>query len=107
VDAASDVYLIDTWNDRVLKLSAGFGEQTVPPFTGIESPGAVAVDTEGNVYVTDGSDRVVKLTAGSNDQTVLPSTVLSGPTDVTVDRAGNVYVVDSSGFGRVVKLEAS
>jgi glucose/arabinose dehydrogenase len=35
------------------------------------------------------------------------STVLNRPTDVAVDGAGNVYVVDNSGFGQVVKLEAS
>ena len=53
VDAAGNVYLTDTGNDRVLKLAAGSNEQTVLPFTGLHSPGAVAVDTDGNVYITD------------------------------------------------------
>jgi DNA-binding beta-propeller fold protein YncE len=60
------------------------------------------------VYVIDGENRqVVKFAAGSNEQTAMPSTILNGPSDVAVDGAGNVYVVDSSGFGQVVKLEAS
>jgi DNA-binding beta-propeller fold protein YncE len=68
----------------------------------------VAVDRAGNVYVVDGRDRqVVKVAAGSNEQTAVPSTVLNGPNDVAVDGAGNMYVVDNSGFGQVVKLEAS
>jgi DNA-binding beta-propeller fold protein YncE len=108
VDAAGAVYLTDTWNDRVLKLAAGSNDQTVLPLTGLEYHEGVAVDRAGNVYVVDGRDRqVVKVAAGSNEQTAVPSTVLNGPNDVAVDGAGNMYVVDNSGFGQVVKLEAS
>ena len=39
--------------------------QTVLPFTGLNNPWGVAVDTAGSVYVTDGNNnRVVKLAAG-------------------------------------------
>jgi serine/threonine protein kinase, bacterial len=101
VDAAGNVYLTDTGNDRVLKLAAGSNEQTVL------HPGGLAVDAAGDVYVIDRKNRqVVKFAAGSNDQTAVPSTVLNGPEDVAVDGVGNVYVVDNSGFGQVVKLEA-
>jgi len=67
----------------------------------------VAVDTAGNVYVTDGNRQVVKLAAGSNDQTVLPFSGLGWPRGVAMDAANNVYVLDHSGFGQVVKLAAS
>ena len=108
VDAAGAVYLTDTWNDRVLKLAAGSNHPTELPLTGLEYPEGLAVDSAGNVYVVDGRDRqVVKVAAGSNEQTAVPSTVLNGPNDVAVDGAGNMYVVDNSGFGQVVKLEAS
>jgi serine/threonine protein kinase, bacterial len=46
----------------VLKLAAGSSTQEVLPFTGLKNTGGVAVDSTGNVYVTDYSnDRVVKL----------------------------------------------
>jgi DNA-binding beta-propeller fold protein YncE len=118
VDAAGNVYLTDTGNDRVLKLAAGSNEQTVLPFTGLHSPGGVAVDTAGNIYITDyvtaatdfnvPNSRVVKLAAGSTDQTVLPFTGLDYPRRVAVDTAGNVYVADNTRGAdtKVVKLAA-
>jgi DNA-binding beta-propeller fold protein YncE len=108
VDGAGSVYVTDGPNNRVLKLAAGSTDQTVLPLTGLQYPNGLAVDTAGDVYVIDGENRqVVKFAAGSNDQTAMPSTVLNGPSEVAVDGAGNVYVVDSSGFGQLVKLEAS
>jgi DNA-binding beta-propeller fold protein YncE len=77
--------------------------QTVLPFTGLEDPDDLAVDSAGNVYVTDEhrvkvensfphvTTRVIKLPAGSNTQIVLPQFVharlLPGP-------AGAVWVMD-------------
>jgi len=80
----------------------------VLPLTGIVSASGVAVDSAGTVYVNDDpNNRVVKLAAGSTAQTELPLTGLEYPDGLAVDSAGNVYVVDNSGFGQVVKLEAS
>ena len=108
VDAAGNVYLTDTGNDRVLKLAAGSNEQTVLPFTGLKTPTGVAVDGAGGVYVTDGPhNRVLKLAAGSTEQTVLPLTGLQYPNDLAVDTAGDVYVTDySHSENKVVKLAA-
>jgi serine/threonine-protein kinase len=65
----------------------------------------VAVDTVGNVYVTDTYRQLVgKLAAGATGATTLPFTGLSYPLGVAVDNAGNVYVADSS--NRVLKLAA-
>ena len=76
------------------------------PFTGLNSPGGVAVDTAGNVYVADhGNNRVLKLAAGSTTPTVLPFTGLNSPGGVAVDTAGTVYVADT-GNNRVLKLAA-
>ena len=56
----------------------------------------MAVDTTGDLYVTDcANDRVLKLAAGSATQTVLPFTGLNGPSGVAVDTAGNLYVTDT------------
>jgi hypothetical protein len=58
----------------------------------------VAVDSAGNVYVTQsGSPRVVELDAGSNTPKDLPN----GPNDpgcVAIDRTGNLYVVEQGSY---------
>jgi serine/threonine protein kinase, bacterial len=90
-----------------VKLAAGSATQTVLPFTGLSYalyPWGVAVDTAGDLYVTDGSNnRVLKLAAGSATPSVLPFTGLKNPSAVAVDAAGNLYVTDF-GNNRVVKL---
>jgi serine/threonine protein kinase, bacterial len=49
----------------VLKLAAGSSTQTVVPFTGLNTPFGVAVDSAGNLYASDaGNNRVLKLPAG-------------------------------------------
>ena len=87
-------------NNRVLKLAAGSTTQTVLPFTGLNHPAGVAVDTAGNLYVVDwGNNRVLKLAAGSTTQAVLPFTGLNDPDGVAVDAAGNLYVTDRTTTG--------
>ncbi|MGH3551298.1 MAG: serine/threonine-protein kinase PknD [Mycobacterium sp.] len=83
--------------------------QTVLPFKGIDfrlSPSGVALDPDGNVYVTSESmyGRVVKLATGSTTPTVLPFSALYQPQAVAIDTAGTVYVSDFN--NRVVKLDA-
>ncbi len=82
--------------------------QTELQFTGLNfrlSPGGVALDTEGNIYVTNQGmyGRVVKLAAGSTNQTVLPFDGLNYPEGGAVDAGGSVYVADR-GNNRVMKL---
>ncbi|CPR12012.1 Ser/Thr protein kinase D [Mycobacterium bohemicum DSM 44277] len=83
--------------------------QTELPFTGIDfrlSPGGVALDKAGDVYVTSEGmyGRVVELPAGSSTPTVLPFSGLYQPQGLAVDGAGAVYVADFN--NRVVKLTA-
>jgi serine/threonine protein kinase, bacterial len=84
--------------------------QVVLPFTGLDLPEGVAVDSTGNVYVTDSNHaRVLKLGAGATTQAVLPFTGLSLPNGVAVDSAGDVYVLAAGLYGanyRVLKLAA-
>ena len=94
--------------------TASASRQTVLPFTGLETPGDLAVDAAGNVYVTDThqvkvdngfpnvTTRVIKLPAGSNAQPVLPQFVQS---QLTTDPAGAVWVIDT-GNEKLVKLAA-
>ena len=83
--------------------------QTVLPFNGIDfrlSPGGVALDKAGDVFVTSEGmyGRVVELAAGSNTTTVWPFAGLYQPQGLAVDGAGSVYVADFN--NRVVKLAA-
>jgi serine/threonine-protein kinase len=79
------------------------------PFNGIDfrlSPGGVALDKAGDVYVTSEGmyGRVVELAPGASNPTVLPFSGLYQPQGLTVDGAGTVYVADFN--NRVVKLAA-
>jgi serine/threonine protein kinase, bacterial len=83
--------------------------QTTLPFTGIDfrlSPGGVALDKAGDVFVTSEAmyGRVVELPAGSSTPTVLPFSGLYQPQGLAVDNAGAVYAADFN--NRVVKLAA-
>jgi serine/threonine-protein kinase len=83
--------------------------QTVLPFNGIDfrlSPGGVALDKAGDVFVTSEGiyGRVVELAAGSSTPTVLPFSGLYQPQGLAVDNAGAVYVADFN--NRVIKLAA-
>jgi serine/threonine-protein kinase len=83
--------------------------QTELPFTGIDfrlSPGGVALDKSGDVFVTSEGmyGRVVESTPGSSAPTVLPFSGLYEPQGLAVDGDGAVYVADFN--NRVVKLTA-
>jgi sugar lactone lactonase YvrE len=99
------VYLAGLFGHLVW-LQATSTAYTVLPFTGLNYPSSVAVDSAGDVYVSDcRNNRVVKLATGSSTPTVLPFTGLRCSGGVAVDSAGDVYVTDY-GNNRVVELAA-
>ncbi|MGH9939104.1 MAG: hypothetical protein ACREAM_22925, partial [Blastocatellia bacterium] len=130
IDAVGNLFVADSENRRVRKVSAsgvintiaGNGERGVvysgqPAINSpMISPKAVAVDPQGNLYITDfgvskvGADGIINRIAGDNvvgpfrDEGGPPLTLLlSAPAGVAVDRAGNLYVADSIGH-RVVLI---
>ena len=111
IDAAYNIYVTDTANNRVLQLpSNSNATQTALSLTGLKNPHGVAVET-GAIYVTDsGNNRVLKLkidpTTKATTQSILPFTGLNNPTGVALDGQGNLYVVDT-GNNRVLKLAKS
>lgn len=69
--------------------------------TGLNSPSGVAVDSGGNVYVTNTyGNSVLKLAAGTWASSTVPIS-LNTPTGIAVDTSGNVFVVDS--FNNAIK----
>ncbi|MBP2002493.1 streptogramin lyase, partial [Paenibacillus shirakamiensis] len=125
VDSSGNVYVADTSNHRIQKLTlstntwsewkkvgggvgSGLGE-----FNG---PSAVAVDSSGNVYVADsGNHRIQKLTLSTNTWSEWKKVgggagiglgEFNNPRGVAVDSSGNVYVADSSNH-RIQKLTLS
>ena len=123
VDATGNVYIADTLNNRIRKVSNGIittvaGNGT-PGFSGdggpataasLDRPYGVAVDADGNVYIADSSNNRIRKVANGNITTVAgngkaafagdggPATAasLNWPTVVTIDAAGNLYIADSN-----------
>ncbi|MBL7990317.1 MAG: SBBP repeat-containing protein [Candidatus Kapabacteria bacterium] len=121
VDAVGNVYVADTDNSRIRKITsagqvttlAGSGRNGYADGTGtlaqFSSPAGVALDGSGNVYVADiGNNRIRKITsvgqvttlAGSGSNGYADGTGTSAqfnnPFGVALDGSGNVYVADLS-----------
>lgn len=126
VDASDNVYVADTFNQTIRKItSAGVvttlagnailagaldGQGTLAMFN---FPSGVAVDGSGNVYVADTSNQTIrKVTAAGNVTTLAGTTGAAGnvdglaakaqfntPCGLVADASGNVYVADSGNQG--------
>jgi uncharacterized protein (TIGR03437 family) len=119
VDSAGNVYIADSENYRVRKVSngviatvAGNGTRNlIPGFSGSNGPAAgaqlywpsaVAVDSAANLYIADSSSGILGLSLGliyevSNGviATVAGGAALNSPTGIAVDSAGNLYIADT------------
>jgi sugar lactone lactonase YvrE len=113
VDASGTIYLTrQTDSPSVLKISAGQTVPTKAAFGDMNFATGVAVDSAGNVYVSDGwatAIPVYRLVAGHTSATALDVAGLSFPNSlargIAVDDDGNLYVVDDK-QNRVIKVRA-
>src|ERR1039457_2155197 len=131
VDRLGSLYLSDTDNHRVRKVSGGtvttIAGTGVAGFSGdgksalnaqLNFPYGLAVDSAGNVYVADlgnqrvrriGPDGIITTVAGTGRKASSPDgaaptdTSLISPRNVAADAAGNLYIAEFEGH-RVRKL---
>ena len=134
-DRSGNIYIADTGNHRVRRVSAGgtistvagnglrgfSGENTPAAVAQLDSPSALALDTNDNLYIADaGNHRVRKVAPSGLITTVAGSGVkaLSGdgglavlasldtPRGLALDKSGSLYVSDS-GNNRVRRVSSA
>ncbi len=72
VDSAGDVFIADTYNNRVLKVTPAGAASTVG--SNLSDPMGVALDAYGNVFIANaGANDVVEVPAGGGAQTTVGS----------------------------------
>jgi DNA-binding beta-propeller fold protein YncE len=117
VDSSGNVYIIDSWNDRIQKFTAdgkfitkwgsdGYGDGE------FKWPIAIAIDPSDNVYISDyATSRIQKFTADGKFITKWGSDGYGDgeflvPIAIAIDPSGNnVYVVDQNNY-RIQKFTA-
>lgn len=113
LDSAGNLYIADTGNRRIRKVSngtittvAGTGLRGTAgnggPATSAELayPYALAIDAKGDVYVSDGSGGIRKITNGVIDSVAGAQGYFDG---IAVDTAGNLFLLDGM-IPRVLKV---
>ena len=123
VDAAGNVYIADTANAKVRRISGGtistVAGNGTPGYSGdgggaasamLNTPVGLAIDSAGNLYIADSGNNVVrKVSTGGTISTfagngsqgysgnggAAAAAQLNAPEGVAVDAAGNVYIADT------------
>jgi autotransporter-associated beta strand protein len=102
IDATGNLFIADTGNNRIRKISSVGEVSTFAGPAGYSSPKGVAVDGDGRVCVADtGNNRIVRFTATDPQIT----TGFTAPTGVAIDAAGLIYVADRSAH-RIARIGA-
>jgi uncharacterized protein (TIGR03437 family) len=120
VDGAGNVYIADTLNNRIRKVSNGTittvagggsgGDNGPASQAALSGPMGLAVDTSGNVYIADTKDQRVRVVTpagtintiagngikgSSGDGRAATNAMLNEPNKIAVTNGGLVYVADT------------
>jgi uncharacterized protein (TIGR03437 family) len=133
VDASGSLFIADTFNCRIRKVSTsgiistvagngngGFsGDGGLATSAELYNPGGIAVDASGNLFIADTDNRrirkvstsgIISTVAGngnsgsSGDGGQATSAALAGPAGIAVDASGNLFIAD---YNRVRKVSTS
>ena len=143
LDTAGDIYIADTRNNRIRRVTMSTGlittvagdggneyyaeDNIAATSTSLKSPSDVAVDPSGNMFIADtGNARIRKVTASTGIMTIIAGTgeipdFYSGkrnsaiatryyifqPAGVTLDTAGNVYIAGGDMDPSIFKITVS
>ncbi|MDB5124787.1 MAG: repeat-containing protein [Mucilaginibacter sp.] len=122
VDASGNLYVADRGNNMIRKITtagrvstiAGVKAQGFIDATGtaaaFNGPSGVAVDAQGNIYVTDeGNSAIRKITTANVVTTIAGNPtenyLLNYPSAITIDKQGNLYITDAD--ARVIEFTTS
>ena len=117
MDASGNIYIADRDNHRIRRVSpngviltiagtgaAGNGTSGLAATaSALNSPSAVAIDPNGNVYVADTGNQLVRIVSPSGILRNVSVPGLGTPSYVMPDSNGNVYVADST-LGAIWKV---
>jgi sugar lactone lactonase YvrE len=122
VDAAGNLYIADTHNNRIRKVAsgiittivgtgvAGFSDDSGAATSAtLNLPTAIAVDATGNLYIADTNNHRIRKVSGTtittvagdgeqlylNDGVLATQTGLDSPGGIAVDALGNLYIGDT------------
>lgn len=123
LDSSGNLYIVDSLNQRVRKISGGnistvagngtagySGDSAAATSAEMLNPSGVAVDSSGNIYIADTSNHVIRMVNSGGTISTFAGTNVGGysgdggaanlaqldlPTGVAVDKSGNVFIADS------------
>ena len=126
VDSSGTIYIADSGNHRVRKVSNGtittFAGNGTPGYTGdngaatsaeMNNPVGLALDSSGNLYIADAANNLIRKVSSSGtittvagngtlgagyggDGGVATNAQLNDPVAVAVDSSGNLYIADAN-----------